>query len=111
MSSNDIDTEFNSKYFYGNIINWNNATWLIDNMEWYNTSYLEVCLNYEPNEFLKLPGKWKLESGMNVCMQFKGQVNTITNKDNENQIISFINKDENCKRNGKIFQLKKNQIL
>ena len=53
-------------------------------MEWYKTSYLEVCKNYNPNKLLKLPGKWKLESGLNVCMQFKGNVNTITNPNNEN---------------------------
>ena len=75
-------------------------------MEWYETSYLEVCKNYKSNELIKLPGKWKLESGMHVCMQFKGQLNTITNSENENEIIDFVNKDEKCNKNGKIFKVK-----
>ena len=79
-------------------------------MEWYETSYLEVCKNYKPSELLKLPGKWKLESGMHVCMQFKGQVNTITNSDNENEIIDFVNKDEKCNGNGNMLEVKKIKI-
>ena len=102
ISSYDKYSYSCSKYFYGNIINWNNATWQVNDMEWYDTSYSEVCKKHLSNELLKLPGKWKLETGMQVCMQFKGQVNTITNPDNENKIIEFVNKDEKCKNNGNI---------
>ena len=75
-------------------------------MEWYDSSYSQICITSKPKELLKLPGNWTLHLGKNVCRQFKGSLNTITDTDNENEIISFVKKDKNCQKSGNSFSLK-----
>ena len=73
---------FSSNILYGDIINWNLATWEASNMEEYQTNYSNICKPTALGVIL-VPGEFEFQTGERLCRQMRGQMNVISDEYNQ----------------------------
>ena len=89
--------------YYGNIINWERATWDVTYMTKYNSSYAEVCKDLKLEmHLIVLKQKLDLNSGNILCKAQKGWLNVIKDQENQNRVMTVMEK-ENCVHGKYIF--------
>ena len=82
-------------------MDWNTANWNVTNMEEYETEYKDIC---KPSALglVLIPGEWNVTIAKNLCKNFRGNMNVITDAKNNEDMINLMKKSELCSRSGKI---------
>ena len=93
-----------SDIIYGDIIDWNTADWEVSGMEEYKSNYSNVC---KPSALglVLIPGPWNITEATKLCQNFRGQMNVITNEQNNEELMTHLRKSDECKSFGKISRI------
>ena len=86
---------FSSNIIYGDIINWNLATWEVSNMEEYQTNYSNICKPTALGVIL-VPGEFEFQTGERLCRQMRGQMNVISDEYNQKFLWEQQFKSKKC---------------
>ena len=79
-------------------------------MEEYKSNYSNVC---KPSALglVLIPGPWNITEATKLCQNFRGQMNVITDEQNNEELMTHLRKSDECKSFGKISRIKKNIFL
>ena len=81
----------------GNIIDWTIASWDVSYMTKLVSNYSEICGQSEHEmQLFVFPYLTNMKSSDRLCKKLKGKSNIITNSENQNQVVSLMEKQGNC---------------
>ena len=81
----------------GNIIDWTIASWDVSYMTILVSTYSEICGQSEHEmQLFVFPYLTNMKSSDRLCKKLKGKSNIITNSENQNQVVSLMEKQGNC---------------
>ena len=78
-----------SSELFGNVFNWNEASWELSNVERVQMDTREFCEDFPDKNYFMLPERRSLESGYEVCKKMGGSVSTPMSMQ-ENEFITSI---------------------
>ena len=76
-------------------MDWNTAEWEIVGMAGFETNFSSVCQSHALGIVL-VPGNWNITAAQNLCMAFRGQINVISTKENNDQIHTLMASSQKC---------------
>ena len=81
----------------GNIIDWTLASWDVSYMTKLVSNYSEICGQSEHQmQLFVYPDLMNMTSSDKLCKKLKERSNIITNSENQNHVVSFMEKEKDC---------------
>ena len=77
------------------MINWKKAVWDVRGMTTYNIEYEKICKPLEIGLIL-IPGFWSVYDSSRICKNLRGNMNVISNKENNDEIAEMMKNSEMC---------------
>ncbi len=73
------------------MVNWNTAMLEVPNMEELDIIYADIC-KPEALGLQLIPGYWNITVARKLCNNLKGEINLITDKNNQEIVLKLMNK-------------------
>ena len=63
----------------------------------YESEYENICKPFALGLTL-VPGLWKIYEAINICKAFRGEINVVSNKLNNEKLVEHIRNSDTCNR-------------